>query len=146
MAEIMGHNMPDDLYYHEEHSWVREEEGKLRVGMTDLFARQAGDIVYVDLPFEDDDVSAGETCGKLQSSKWIGKLVAPVSGTIVEVNEEINDDCTMINKDPYGNGWLVLIEPENWEEEKGNLMQGDAVIEWAKAEIAKAEKHKEENQ
>lgn len=145
MVEVGGSNLPDDLFYHVEHSWVKEEEeGKLRVGMTDLFQVQAGDIVYVDLPFEGDEVSAGETCGKLQSSKWIGKLVAPVSGEIVAVNEEINNDSTMINKDPYGEGWLVLIQPSNWEEEKDALMQGPAVVEWAKSELAKAEKLKAE--
>jgi glycine cleavage system H protein len=108
--------------------------------MNDFFQKAAGEVVYVDLPFEDDDVSQGETCGKVQSSKWIGKLVAPVSGTIVEVNEELEGDSTLINKDPYGNGWIMVVEPEDWDGEKANLIQGEGPIsEWLKGEIKKAE-------
>ena len=144
--KVGDYNLPDELYYHEEHSWAKVEDGKVKIGMNDMFQATAGDIVYVDLPFEGDEVTAGETCGKLQSSKWIGKLVSPVSGEIVEVNEEINNDSTMINKDPYGEGWLVLIEPSAWDDEKGSLMSGPAVVEWAKSEIEKAEKIKAESE
>ena len=77
MADIKGYNMPDELYYHEEHSWARVEGTTVTVGMTDMFQKEAGDIVFVDLPEEEDEVSQGEVCGKIQSRKWIGKLVAP---------------------------------------------------------------------
>jgi len=77
MADIKGYNMPEELYYHEEHSWAKVEGTKVTVGMTDMFQKEAGDIVFVDLPEEEDEVSQGETCGKIQSRKWIGKLVAP---------------------------------------------------------------------
>jgi glycine cleavage system H protein len=138
--KIKDYEFPDDLYYHSEHTWARrEEDGRVRVGMNDFFQATAGDIVYVDLPFEDDDVEQGETCGKVQSSKWVGKLVAPISGTIVEVNEELEDDSTLINKDPYGEGWVMVIEPSDWDGEVGALMQGDAVVEWMEGEMKKAE-------
>jgi len=142
MAEIGGYNMPDELYYHGEHAWVKVEDGKARVGMNDMFQGTSGDIVYVDLPFEGDEVEAGEVCGKIQSAKWIGKLVAPISGEIVEVNEELENDSTLINKDPYGEGWIVLIEPGNLDADLGNLMQGDTVREWLEAELKKAEELK----
>ena len=111
--------------------------------MSDFFAKTAGSIVYVDLPFEGDDVEAGEVCGKIQSRKWIGKLVAPVGGEIVEINEDINDDSTLINSDPYEAGWILLIEPSNLEEDLGNLIHGpEAVQEWIAGELKKAEAEK----
>jgi glycine cleavage system H protein len=139
--KIKDYELPDELFYHSEHAWAKlEDDGRVRVGMNDFFQKAAGEVVYVDLPFEDDDVSQGETCGKVQSSKWIGKLVAPVSGTIVEVNEELEGDSTLINKDPYGNGWIMVVEPEDWDGEKANLIQGEGPIsEWLKGEIKKAE-------
>lgn len=140
MAEIKGYNFPDDLYYHEDHSWVRvEDDGTVTIGMNDFFQKAAGDITYVDLPFEGDEVEAGEVCGKVQSSKWIGKLVAPVSGEIIEVNEALDSDSTLINKDPYGEGWIVKISPSNLEEDLAKLMRVDTLTPWLEKEIAKAE-------
>ena len=145
MAEIKGYNMPDELYYHEEHSWARVEGTKVTVGMTDMFQKEAGDIVFVDLPEEEDDVSQGETCGKIQSRKWIGKLVAPVSGEIAEINEELEEDTSLINSDPYGDGWILVIEAEdeeNLQSELGNLIHGDAVPVFVDQEIAKTEEER----
>jgi glycine cleavage system H protein len=142
MANIFGYEMPDELYYNEEHSWAKVEGEKVRVGMTDFFQREAGDIVFVDLPEEGDEVSQGEVCGKIQSRKWIGKLVAPVSGEVVELNEELEDDPTLINKDPYGKGWILVIEASNLDEELKNLMQGEAVKAFIEKEIQKAEEEK----
>ncbi len=140
MAKIKGYDFPDDLYLHEKHGWARVEEGnKVRVGMSDFFQKEAGDVVYVDLPFEGDDVEQGETCGKIQSSKWIGKLVSPVSGAILEVNAELEDDSTLINKDPYGDGWIMVLEPSNLEADLKSLMRGDALDSWVEAEVKRAE-------
>jgi glycine cleavage system H protein len=139
------YNLPDELHYHEEHAWARvEDDGNVRVGMNDMFQATSGDIVYVDLPFEGDEVEQGEVCGKIQSAKWIGKLCSPVGGEISEVNEELDGDSTLINKDPYGEGWILLIEPNNLEEDLGNLMQGQAVVDWMTAEVERAEKLKAE--
>jgi glycine cleavage system H protein len=108
MAIIKGYDMPDELYYHEEHSWARVEDNRVTVGMDDIFQKEAGDIVFVDLPDEEDEVEQGEVCGKIQSRKWIGKLCAPVSGEIVEINEDLEDDTSPINEDPYGKGWILV--------------------------------------
>jgi glycine cleavage system H protein len=139
--KIKDYELPDELYYHGEHAWAKlEDDGRVRVGMNDFFQAAAGEIVYVDLPFEDDDVSQGETCGKVQSSKWVGKLVAPVSGTIVEVNDELEGDSTLINKDPYGAGWIIVVEPEDWDGEKSDLIHGEGPVRsWIEGEIKKAE-------
>jgi len=123
--EIQGYNVPEDLYYHNENTWVKvEDDGNVRVGMDDFYQKQAGDTTYVDLPFEGDSVSQGETCGKIQSSKWVGKFVSPISGEIVEVNSELENDCRLINKDPYGAGWIVRIKPSNLDEELKQLANG----------------------
>ncbi|MDH4211157.1 MAG: glycine cleavage system protein GcvH [candidate division WOR-3 bacterium] len=125
MMEIQGYNVPEDLYYHNENTWVKvEDDGNVRVGMDDFYQKQAGDTTYVDLPFEGDSVSQGETCGKIQSSKWVGKFVSPISGEIVEVNSELENDCRLINKDPYGAGWIVRIKPSNLDEELKQLANG----------------------
>lgn len=143
MADIKGYNMPDELYYHEEHSWARIEEDRVVVGMDDMFQKEAGDIVFVDLPDEEDDVEQGEVCGKIQSRKWIGKLCAPVSGEIIEINEELEDDTSLINQDPYGKGWILVIEPSGLEDELGNLMHGkDAVTPFVEQEIQRTEEER----
>ena len=142
MADIKGFNMPDELYYHKDHSWARVDRTKVTVGMTDFFQKEAGDIVFIDLPDEEDEVSQGEVCGKIQSRKWIGKLVAPVSGEIVEINEDLEEDTSLINKDPYDEGWILVIEAEDLDSELANLMQGEAVIGFIEEEIKVAEQEK----
>ncbi len=138
--KIKDYDLPDELYYHREHAWAKlEDDGRVRVGMNDFFQKAAGDVVYVDLPFEGDEVAQGETCGKVQSSKWVGKLVSPASGKIAEVNEDLEGQSKLINKDPYGAGWVMVLEPSDWESEKGGLLQGDAVATWMEGEMKKAE-------
>ena len=142
MATIEGYNMPDDLYYHEEDTWVKVEDGNVRVGMTDFYQKLAGETTYVDLPFEGDEIAQGDTCGKIQSAKWVGKFVSPVSGEIVEVNEKLEDDCSLINKDPYGEGWIMLVKPSQWDEEQKQLLHGGAVEGWLKQKIKGVEEKK----
>jgi len=145
MANIKGYDMPDELYYHKDHSWARVEGTKVTVGMTDFFQKEAGDIVFVDLPEEEEEVEQGEVCGKIQSRKWIGKLVAPISGEIAEVNEDLEEDTSLINTDPYGKGWILVMEASSLDEDLGNLMHGESVIAFIEEEIkvAEAEKAKE---
>jgi glycine cleavage system H protein len=142
MAIIKGYDMPDELYYHEEHSWARVEGNRVTVGMDDMFQKEAGDIVFVDLPEEEDEVEQGEVCGKIQSRKWIGKLCAPVSGEIVEINEELEDDTILINQDPYGKGWILVIEATDVENELANLMHGDSLLPFIDQEIQRTEEEK----
>ena len=145
MADIEGYNMPDDLYYHEEDTWIKIEDDQVRIGMTDFFQQAAGDIVYVDLPFEGDEIAQGEPFGKAQSAKWIGKLISPLSGTIEEVNYDLDSDSTTINKDPYGDGWVMLLTPSDLDGEKEGLIHGaEALVEFVKGQIEKAERIKAE--
>jgi glycine cleavage system H protein len=127
--EIQGYNMPENLYYHVEDAWVKvEAKEAVIVGMDDFYQKQAGDTTYVDLPFVGDQVKQGDTCGKIQSSKWVGKLVAPISGEILEVNSDLENDCRLINKDPYGAGWIMKIKPSNLDAELKNLANGQEAI------------------
>jgi len=140
--EIKGYNMPEDLYYHEEDAWVKlESDGTVTIGMDDFYQKQAGDTTYVDLPFEGDTITQGETCGKIQSSKWVGKFVAPISGEIIAVNSELENDCRLINKDPYGAGWIIKVKPSNLEAELKNLAHGpEAIKKFIDNHLAKAQK------
>lgn len=142
MASIEGYNMPDDLYYHPEDTWVRMEDGNVRVGMTDFYQKMAGETTYVDLPFEGDEIAQGDTCGKIQSAKWVGKFVSPITGEIVEVNQKLEDDCSLINKDSYGEGWIMAVKPSNLKEELETLVHGTGVESWLKQKIKEAEKKK----
>ena len=131
--------MPDELYYHKEHSWARVKEKIIIVGVDDFAQKLAGEIVYVDLPYEGDEVVQNKPFATIESGKWVGKIYAPVSGEVVEVNEEVDDDASIINEDPYGKGWVVKIKPNNLDE-LNNLMKGERVEEWIKKEIEKHEK------
>jgi glycine cleavage system H protein len=146
MAVIRGYNMPDELYYHKDHAWARVEGTRVTVGMHDMFQKESGDIVFVDLPEEEEEVEQGEVCGKIQSRKWIGKLVAPVSGEIVEINEVLEEDTSLINKDPYGEGWILVIAASNLDEELATLYHGESVVGFIESEleVVEAEKAKAE--
>ena len=101
---------PDDIKYHREHTWVRAEGKQATVGITDYAQQQLGDIVYVDLPEAETEVDADSELSEIESTKATSPVVSPVSGTIVEVNEDLADSPEIINEDPYGNGWMVVLE------------------------------------
>jgi glycine cleavage system H protein len=107
---VEGYNMPDDLYYNKGFMWARVKDNVIVVGLIDYAQKLAGDISFVDLPFEGDSVAFNAEVGSVETGKWVGKLYAPVSGKISAVNEKLNDDPTAINKDPFGEGWVFEIE------------------------------------
>ena len=142
MAEIKGYNMPDELYYNSDHCWARVEGKKVTVGMDDFFQKEAGDVVFIDLPDEGEDVSQGEVCGKIQSRKWIGKIVSPVSGEITAINEDLEEDTALINSDCYGKGWILVVDASDLESELANLVHGSDVASFIEKEIKRAEEEK----
>ena len=143
MVTVDSNKLPADLYYNKDHAWARiEDDGTVRVGMHYYYSESAGETTYVDLPFEGDEVSQGETCGKIQSAKWVGKFVSPISGEIIEVNEELEDEPTLINNSPYDKGWIMIVKPSNLEEDLKNLRHGEEVISWIRKELEEAEKKK----
>ena len=104
-------NVPDDLRYTADHEWVRAEGTRLRVGITDYAQDALGDIVFVQLPEPGIAVAAGASFSEVESTKSVSDVYAPVSGTVVEVNGELADAPQRLNDDPYGEGWLCVIEP-----------------------------------
>jgi len=143
MSLIEVYNFPDELYYHKEHTWVKiETDGNIRVGLNDFYQKSAGDISNIDLPFEGDEVYQGETCGRIESGKWLGKLVSPISGEIIQANIDLEINPTLINTSPYKKGWIIIIKPSNLDEELKNLLQVKNIRPWLKGEIQKAKKNK----
>ncbi|WP_404286697.1 glycine cleavage system protein GcvH [Glutamicibacter arilaitensis] len=100
------------LRYSAEHEWI-DAASPAKIGITQIAADALGDVVYVDLPEVGDTVTAGETCGEVESTKSVSDLYSPVTGTIVEVNQEAVDNPAILNEDPYGNGWLFTVEVES---------------------------------
>jgi glycine cleavage system H protein len=105
-------NVPDELRYTAEHEWARLDQGgsRVRVGITDFAQDALGDVVYVDLPAVGTSVGAAESVGELESTKSVSEMYAPVSGTIVAINEALVENPQLLNEDPYGEGWLIEIE------------------------------------
>jgi glycine cleavage system H protein len=104
---------PEDLRYTKEHEWVRADGETVRVGITDFAQDALGDIVFVTLPGVGDQVSAGQPCGEVESTKSVSDVYAPVSGTVVARNEGLDAAPETVNSDPYGDGWLMDIRPED---------------------------------
>ncbi|WP_314659420.1 glycine cleavage system protein GcvH [uncultured Rothia sp.] len=127
-------NVPAELSYTSEHEWVSAltAEGTVRVGITDHAQDALGDVVYVDLPSVGDSVAAEDSFGEIESTKSVSDLFAPVAGEIVAVNEGLEDDPALVNSDPYGEGWIVEIRPEN-ADDLANLLDAEAY----KAELDK---------
>jgi glycine cleavage system H protein len=103
-------NVPDDLRYSSDHEWVRADGATMRVGITDYAQDALGDVVFVDLPDVGTKVDAGQAVAEVESTKSVSDIFAPVSGTIVEVNADLADTPERLNEDPYGEGWLFVIE------------------------------------
>ncbi len=108
--------LPEELYYTESHEWVRVEGEKATVGITDFAQSELQDIVYVELPEVGKKVKKGDVLCSIDSVKSSAEVYAPVSGEIIQVNEALNDQPELVNKDPYGEGWLVVIKLENPDE------------------------------
>jgi len=106
-------NVPDDLRYSKDHEWARLEDGRVRIGITDYAQDALGDVVYVQIPDVGAQVTTGESFSEVESTKSVSDIYAPITGTIVEVNQELSDAPQRVNEDPYGEGWLVVIEAED---------------------------------
>jgi glycine cleavage system H protein len=114
-------DIPPELRYSSDHEWVRAEEGRVRVGITDYAQDALGDVVFVDLPDVGATVEQGATCSEVESTKSVSEIYAPVSGTIVEVNSELADNPQRLNEDPYGEGWIFIVEPSDAAQVEGLL-------------------------
>lgn len=119
-------NVPADLLYTESHEWVRKEsDGEVTIGITDHAQAQLGELVFVELPELESEFSAGDDAAVVESVKTASDVYAPVSGDVVAVNEALNDNPSLVNEDPYGDGWLFKIKLSK-AEELDNLMAAEA--------------------
>ncbi|AEV20665.1 glycine cleavage system protein GcvH [Geobacillus sp. G4] len=109
-------NTPKELRYTKEHEWVRVEGENVRIGITDYAQSELGDIVFVELPEVGAEVTANEPFGSVESVKTVSELYAPISGTVVEVNEALNDHPEYVNESPYDKAWMIVVKPNDLSE------------------------------
>ncbi len=122
-------DFPEDLKYTEEHEWVQVEDDVVTIGITDFAQEQLGDVVFVELPEVGDEVDAGKSFGVVESVKAVSDIYAPVSGDVVEVNDELPEEPETINSSPYDDGWLIRIKLTD-PSELDDLMDADAYQEF----------------
>jgi glycine cleavage system H protein len=106
-------NTPEDLSYSKDHEWVRVKGEEATVGITDHAQKQLGDVVYVELPKVGDKFEASEPFGSVESVKAVSEIYMPLSGSVLAINEALNDSPELVNEDPYGDGWMIKIRIEN---------------------------------
>ncbi|MFD2867153.1 glycine cleavage system protein H [Kurthia sp. 3B1D] len=106
-------SVPTNLRYTEDHEWVKLEDGKAVIGITEFAQSELGDIVFVELPAVGDEIGAGESFGSVESVKTVSELYLPIAGKILEVNENLEDSPELVNESPYEQAWMVVVEPAN---------------------------------
>ena len=114
-------NTPDHLLYTKEHEWANFKENEVVIGITDYAQGQLGDIIFIEFPEVGQQVNIGDTFGEVEAVKTVSELYVPVSGTIIEINEKLEESADLVNTDPYGDGWLIKVKPTNLNE-KDHLM------------------------
>ena len=127
--------IPGDLKFNKSHEWARvEDQGTVTVGISDHAQEALGDIVYVELPSIGDKVQVGNTCAVVESVKAASDIYAPVSGEVVAINEALPDKPETINEDAYGDGWIMVIKPDNLADDLEELLDPDAYAELIESE------------
>jgi glycine cleavage system H protein len=132
MVKVDNYEVPEGLYYSNDFEWIKIEGDKVRMGITDYAQKQLREIVYAELPEAGTEVKQNEPYGTLESVKAVSDLVAAVSGTVEEVNAGVQSKPEILNEDPYGEGWLIVVKPANLQAELANLMDFDKAVEWHK--------------
>ena len=118
-------NVPAELKYTKEHEWIRVEGEEAYVGITDYAQSQLGDIVFVEVETEGDNLEAGDTLGSIEAVKTVSDLYMPIAGEVLEFNSELEDQPDLVNKDPYGKGWIIKVKVED-EAQLDGLLSADA--------------------
>ena len=132
MVKVDDYEVAEGLYYSKEWMWLKVEGSKVRIGVTDYAQKQLREVVFVELPSAGDRLKVGEPFGTVESVKAVSDLIAPISGTIDKVNEEAGSKPELLNENPYGEGWLLVITPTDLDAELKNLMDFNASVEWHK--------------
>ena len=137
MVKVDGYEVPEGLYYTKDWKWLKVEGDKVRVGMTDYAQKQLREVVYAELPSPGTTVTQQEPYGTVESVKAVSDLIAPVSGTVEAMNEDVQSKPEILNEDPYGKGWLLVITPSNLDAELKSLMNTEQSAQWHKSLIEK---------
>jgi glycine cleavage system H protein len=132
MVKVDGYEVPEGLYYSKDFEWIKVEGDKVRMGVTDYAQKQLREIVYAELPTAGTEVKQNEPYGTLESVKAVSDLISAISGTIEEVNEEVQSKPELLNEDSYVKGWLLVVKPSNLQTELQNLMDFNKAVEWHK--------------
>ncbi len=144
MKEINELSFPDDVKYTKDHEWAKIEEGNVFVGITDYAQDQLGDIVFVEMPSEGDSFEEGEEFGTLESVKAVSEIYLPVGGEILAINEALEDEPEMVNKEPY-EAWIVKVKPADLSEFE-NLMDKTAYLKLVESESESDESDESESE
>ena len=133
----MSYEFPENLFYDKKHHvWcLPESDFLVRIGIDPLGLASLGDLAYLSLNPNGSKVTKGQPMGMLEAAKMTGELIAPVGGEIVERNQVVLNDPFQVNSEPYGAGWLALLESENWNEDSKQLVTGEKVSDWSKEEL-----------
>ena len=124
--DIQGYHIPDDLLYTKEHEWAKEEGQVVKVGITDYAAKTLNDVVYVTSPKPSSKVEQLKPMGTVESIKAVSEIYSPVTGVVTRVNSQLDSHPELVNKSPYGEGWLIEVTPTNFAAERGSLMNATA--------------------
>src|SRR5512141_277696 len=130
MLKVDSYEVREGMYFSKDFEWVKIEGDKIRMGITDYAQKALREIVYAELPNVGTEVKQNEPFGTLESVKAVSDLVSPISGNIEEVNDEVQSKPEILNEDPYGKGWLLVVKPQNLQAELANLMDFDKAVEW----------------
>jgi glycine cleavage system H protein len=137
MVKVDSYNVPEGIYYSKEYEWAKIEGDKVRIGITDFAQKQLREIVYVEIPSAGSTLKQNEPYGTVESVKSVSDLVAPISGTVEQVNADVQGKPELLNEDPYNKGWLLVVKPSSMDELK-NLMDAGKAIEWHKSLLKEA--------
>jgi glycine cleavage system H protein len=124
--EVQGYQVPDGLLYTKEHEWAKQEGQVVRVGITDYAAKTLNDIVYVTSPKADTRVEQMKSMGTVESIKAVSEIYSPVSGRVTRVNVDLDNHPELVNKSPYGDGWLIEVLPSDFAADRKSLMDAKA--------------------
>lgn len=146
MVKVGKYDLPNELHYWGRNpdgsvrgrTWAKlEPDGRVRVGLTDRGQDMAGKILFIRLRPKGSSIEQGKPFGTIETAKWTGPLESPVSGTIEEVNEELRRKPSLVNEDPYGRGWMVVIKPTKLESDLKSLLYKEAAVKWLEEDLAK---------
>jgi len=132
MVNVNGTEVSEGLHYTKDFEWVKVEGDKVRIGITDYAQKQMREIVYAELPTTGTAITQSTPYGTVESVKAVSDLIAPITGEILQINQEVQSKPELLNEDPYGKAWLLIVKPANLQAELANLMDFNKSVEWHK--------------